>query len=229
MKKINPETKKEYLRYLSRTELGQVLNPKECEVISTQLRFKKVAKGQNLINQCDDRNYAFFLKEGFLKLDSFDDAEELAYTTFLCPDRLFPLRGMFADSHYCYTATALSEVVVAYVTTEIFEGLLESNHHFSLLIIKQLQKAMAERETFIQKTVTSSAKIRVRQLLGILNERYSVVCDGEKKIPFPLPIKEIARIGGTTRETASQVIHELDIEQKLRYSRKYLSFPQYLS
>lgn len=222
---INPKQQKKYEHYLSHVPGCHVLENSEYKNVMKNLRYKKVAKGQNLIDQHDDRNYTFMLKKGFLKIKSFDADEESSYISFLSPNRLFPLRGTFVDSLYCYTVTALTNAEVLYIPTKVFEDLLQSNHKFSLIIIRKMQEVMSENEIFIQKTVTSSARTRVIQVLYNLNDKHGVDLEVGRKIPFPLPIKEIASIAGTTRETAGQVIHDLIAQDVLKYSRKYFFFP----
>lgn len=223
---INPKQQRIFERHLAHVPGSHILKASEYKKVVSCLHYKKIAKGQNLVDQHDDRNYTFILKKGFLKIRSFDAKEDASYVSFLSPNMLFPLRGMFVDSRYCYTVTALTNAEVIFIPTKTFEGLLKSNHKFSLMIIKKMQEVVSEEEIFIQRALTPSATKRVEQVLKYLNNHHGIELEGGRQIPFPLTIKENATIAGTTRETAGQVIHELVDETELEYSRKYLFFPE---
>ena len=90
----DPRNKGNYERYLSQTHECKVLSKPELAEVLKNMQFKQVQKGQHLIDQYDVRNYTFFLKKGFFKTESVNSYCGSSFMSFLCPEMVFPLRGM---------------------------------------------------------------------------------------------------------------------------------------
>lgn len=218
-----------YERYLSQTHECKVLSKPELAEVLKNMQFKQVQKGQHLIDQYDVRNYTFFLKKGFFKTESVNSDCGSSFMSFLCPEMVFPLRGMDTDRSYYYTATALTDAEVVYIPRSLFDKLRYSNHQFSLKITKQMDDVIAETETFLQRTSNSSAKGKIEQALRSINEQFGAddnLKDG-RQIPFPITIKELSYFCGVNRKTTSLVIRELVRAEKISYTDKYLFFPDF--
>ncbi|WP_412988304.1 Crp/Fnr family transcriptional regulator [Pediococcus siamensis] len=224
---INPEEKQKYIDYLAQTREGQVLTSDERKKALAYLKFKKVGKGQRLIEQYEEGRYVFFVKEGFFKASVFDKDEETAYVTFYCPDRVFPVKEILSGNyHYGYTVIALTEAVVAYLPITLFVNLAQNNAAFMMAICKRVANVLNDAEVFGQTVNISSAVRRVTKKLEALRCNYAIADEKGSRLPFPLPIKEFAALVGTSRETTGKIIRDLVQEKKLGYEKKHFIFPK---
>lgn len=73
--------------------------------------------------------------------------------------------------------------------------------------------------------VTSSATHRIKQALVMFGEDLGDESDQKlTEIPYPITLKELAWVSGTTRETAGQVVSKLVEEGKVNYQHKTFQF-----
>ncbi len=76
-----------------------------------------------------------------------------------------------------------------------------------------------------ERMVTSSATHRVKQALMLIADALGTHETPDKTtIPYPITLKEVARVSGTTRETAGQVVGKLVDEGVVSYQHKNFQF-----
>lgn len=98
------------------------------------------------------------------------------------------------------------------------------NKHQMLYMYQKMSEILKFQELRLQLTVTSSAYERVQLALAIwIYDLGKEVIVNEQKnlvIPYALTINELGESAGTTRETASRVVKDLDNEGKIKFTRK---------
>ncbi len=90
-----------------------------------------------------------------------------------------------------------------------------------LFITRKLSSILKFQELRLRNVVTASASERVIQSLAILCKDYEALGN---QLPFPISMKEMAKLAATTRETVNQVLKKLMDSQKIQYERKQLRF-----
>lgn len=128
------------------------------------------------------------------------------------------------EERYPYTAISEDEIDVLLLPKDLFESMVVDNKHQLLYMYQKMSEILKFQELRLQLTVTSSAYERVQLALAIwiydlgkeviVNEQKNIV------IPYSLTINELGETAGTTRETASRVIKDLDNEGKIKFTRK---------
>jgi cAMP-binding proteins - catabolite gene activator and regulatory subunit of cAMP-dependent protein kinases len=92
-------------------------------------------------------------------------------------------------------------------------------------LISQMGQIINDDENRLQRMVTSSATHRVKQALMLIAADLGTHNEsGKTTIPYPITLKEIARVSGTTRETAGQVVSKLVDEGVVVYQHKNFQF-----
>ena len=132
---------------------------------------------------------------------------------------------MFIDHEYPYTASAMTPIVIASFSMPVFEEVLLTNRDIMKRLIAQMGQIINSTENRLQRMVTSSASSRVQQALIMLGEDLGETqADGTLAINYPITLIELARVSGTTRETAGQVVAKLAEENKISYQHKNFRF-----
>ena len=60
--------------------------------------------------------------------------------------------------------------------------------------------------------------------LKTIQKRMWISCKEQDTLPFPMSMKELAKLGATTRETVNQVLKKLREEGVIDYEHKKLTF-----
>lgn len=203
----------------------QSLTEEEHQLLEDNLYCRSYRKGQVLFDEGDERHRLFILKKGLVKIERIDSTGSMFYLEFFKDNTVFPLSGLFTDETYVFSAEAMTDIEVCYVSMKVFEKIVKENNQLLLLYFKKLSKLSHDQMLIIQNCVTSSAFQRVKNTLSMLmSELGEPTYEGARKIPYPLLITDISHYSGTTRETTSQVIKELAAEKKLTYLYKEFTF-----
>ena len=134
---------------------------------------------------------------------------------------VFPYGGMFFDERYHYTASAATNVEYFSIPMDLFEDYSKKNVDQLLFITKRLSQILEFQELRLRNVVSASATDRVTQSLSIL---CMDLCKEQDTLPFPMSMKELAKLGATTRETVNQVLKKLREEGVIDYEHKKLTF-----
>ncbi|WP_348922764.1 Crp/Fnr family transcriptional regulator [Enterococcus rotai] len=209
-----------------------LLNEAEATVIQENSYCRAYKKGQVLFDAGDERNRMFILKKGLVKFEKIDQSGTLFYLNFVKDKAVFPLTGLFTDENYHFSAIAMTDIEVCYISRKIFEKVIQGNNQQLLFYFNQISLTLKKHVLKIESCVTSSASQRVKNTLAILMHDL-----GEKNyfnqvvIPYPILMNDISHSSGTTRETASLVIKKLVKKKKIQYLHKELIFfdPAYFS
>lgn len=201
------------------------LSPLEKEKLREHSYYRTYAKGQILFDNGDARDRIYFLCSGLIRIESDDQEAEFTYIDYISGRQFFPYGGLFKDKSYRYGAEALTPIEVIYIPTTFFESFVKDNQNFLIDMYIHLSDVLYYHELRVRHTTTSSATDHVMQSLAIWCRDLGVTQDQDKRgIDYPLTIIELARMSGTTRETASRVVAQLKKEGKLSYRQKLFTF-----
>ncbi|KXT75093.1 Transcriptional regulator ArcR [Streptococcus sp. DD10] len=128
---------------------------------------------------------------------------------------------MFKDGFYHYTAIAINEVEYFKIPTKLFEELSQKHIKQMTFLARKLSSILEFQELRLRNMVSGSATERVIQAISLL---FVDLClENESQLPFPINVKELARLSGTTRETTAKVIKTLQDDYRIRYQQKVLT------
>lgn len=199
--------------------------------LTQDLTVKTYPKGQVLFDHGDARRRFYFVIKGVVRLERLDETGNFSFINYVKSVKGFPYRGLYTDKDYPYTATALTAITIASVPMASFEAIVALNPRVTRQVISQMSQLLDRMENRLQKLVTSSATSRVIQALIIFGtDMGEQTPAGDVLIPYPITLIELARLSGTTRETAGQVVTKLEVAGKLSYNKKRFRFdPQNLT
>lgn len=194
---------------LSRFKILSYLTEEEIQAFKNHLFQRTYKKNQLLFTVGDPRERIYLLSIGYVKLERTNTDATMLYLDYVKPHDLFPYGGMFKDAYYHYSAYALTDIVVYYIPTKIFEDIVQTNKDQLLYIVYRLSRILELHERRLQTITTSNVKDRVEQSITYLVEEFGIQMGNDIVIDVPMTITEIAKISGTSRETASHVFKEL--------------------
>ncbi len=122
-------------------------------------------------------------------------------------------RAILGEDTYSCSALALEDSNVCFIPKDYFNHLVEHNGRLTLQIVHLLSDELRDAERRITHTAQQPVKNRLIQSLLSLKQKYGMESDN---ITINVTIKreELANLAGTSRETATRVLYELQ-EHKL--------------
>lgn len=202
-------------------DLFKLLTAEELNVLIAHAYIRTYNKGQVLFDEGDKREKMYFLLSGGIRIERFDFEGRYNYFNYLKGPELFPLSGIFVNESYHYRAIALSEIELIYFPMALFEETLRKNPQSVLILLKKLSELLMEHEKRLKSSLTSSGNLRIKQTLEMLMTKLGEPLNSQEiALPYPLTIKEIAYLSGTSRETAGKILKELKAKKKITYHYK---------
>lgn len=197
----------------------------EFELLYKNSTLRSYKKGQTLFDEGDHRSKFYFVLEGLVRIERFDESATYFYYDYVTNNSIFPLGGVFKSNVYLHGAQAMTDITTFCIPTDIFENICYQNTSQLIYLFHKLDTIFQFHQQRIQVGLTPKAQDRVKQNLYILKEELGIV-DGKKKvkIPYPITLKELATNSGTTRETAGLVVKNLQKNGYIEYKKKIFTF-----
>lgn len=200
------------------------LDEENRALLNENMYCRSYKKGQVLFDTGDRRDRVFFLNKGLIRIERLDDTATYNFLEFISEKQPFPLLDMFESEQYYFSAVALTDIEVCYVSSAIFEKVVQLDLNQLRVFNSDLNRLVKKQMRRIQYCVTSKAKQRVENTLSILMEDMGERVDDKIVIPHPILINDISKYSGTTRETVGHTIRELIKYKKITYKYKELVF-----
>ncbi|MCW6652238.1 Crp/Fnr family transcriptional regulator [Aerococcaceae bacterium NML210727] len=220
-------TSKQY-RLMREHDAFKHFTVQQFDVLSSHAMFRKLPRNQILFFEGDVRDKLYFIHKGYAKIEQYNALGDFVYLDFVKEGTFFPYGGMFVDEFYHYTATAMTDMEVFYIPTEMYERMLRHNVDQMQSLCQKISNILRFHELKLRNLLTKSATDRVVQALTVL---YLDLAQKNKQLPFPLTTQELAKLSGTTRETVSKVLKQLEKERAIKYVKKIITYtnPQFFS
>ena len=212
---------KEHYQFIRQHSAFENLPVESFDKLAIEIQFHKVPKGQIIFFAGDRRDRLFLLYDGYARIEQYDATDTFSYTDYIKKGNVFPYGGMFFDERYHYTASAVTQIEYFSIPMDLFENFSKKNVNQLLFITQKLSKILEFQELRLRNVVAASATDRVVQSLSIL---CMDLCRTENVLPFPISMKELAKLGATTRETVNKVLKKLREEKLIKYEHKKLTF-----
>jgi CRP/FNR family transcriptional regulator, polysaccharide utilization system transcription regulator len=195
---------KSIFKNLDTITLSQIEEVKTC---------KQYQKGELIFSEGAYPRGLFCIQSGKIKVTQLgaDAKEQIVH---LANDGdVMGYRALLGEDTFSCSAIALEDSKVCFIPKNEFQHLIESNGKLTLEIAHLLSDELKEAERKITHTAQQPVKNRIAQALLSLKQNYGVESDGVT-INVAIKREELANLAGTTRETATRLLYELQ-EQKM--------------
>lgn len=189
------------------------LKGEELQQLELSKSCKQYHKGEVIFNEGAYPRGLFCVQSGKVKLSQMgaDGKEQIVH---LANDGdIMGYRAILGEDTYSCSAMALEDSKVCFIPKTQFNELIENNSKLTLQIVHLLSDELKEAERKITNTAQQPVKNRLAQSLLSLKKNYGLDSD-KMTINVSIKREELANLAGTTRETATRLLYELQ-EQKL--------------
>lgn len=189
----------------------------------SQFNTLKYAKGETILRVGDFAQGVFFLKSGYVKLNSVSkDGKELTMVIYSAGDFFPVVWTFFGQRPSVYSYEAITDTQILRAPREKFNELINSDKEIFLEvttgIIVRFQTALRR----MQYLTFGNASAKLASILLICGRDFGIEKNNEVEIQIPLTHKDIANLVGVTRETVSLELKKFDRRGLIGYNKKLI-------
>ncbi|MFV8360067.1 Crp/Fnr family transcriptional regulator [Flavobacterium sp. LS1P3] len=207
--------------YLRDHKLFRTLSFGQIRQLCIITGFKKANKGEIIYFSSSDLPRIFLLKKGNIKIVAVDEDGNETIKDIIQKGDLFGELTLEADSFSNEYAKVLSDdVAICSFLMSDFEDLLLRNPSLALSYTKFVGLKMKRIKNSYSNLISKDAKTRLFQFLKDWAEKEGEKIDDKVVIENYLTQNDIAQIICTSRQTATQLLNEMEANGTIMYSRK---------
>src|SRR4249920_941677 len=202
------------------------LSDEEYKELNIEHRFLEVPKGEYIYFEAYDHNKIYFLKEGYIKIGYIDEEGNEKVKEIIQQGELFGqftlersnLNGEFAQAYK-------DKVSLCAFTIEDFEKMLKKRPDLALRYSKQVGAKLRTIENRLLNLLNKDVKTRLIHFFWQLveNKLGETMPEGFC-IPNYLKHEDIANLIGSSRQTVTTLINELETDGILSYNRQQICY-----
>jgi CRP-like cAMP-binding protein len=207
--------------YLRDHKLFWTLSMSQIKQLCIITGFKKANKGEIIYFSNSDVPRIFLLKKGSIKIVAVDEEGNETIKDIIQKGDLFGELTLENDAQSNEYAKVLSdEVVICSFLMSDFENLLLQNPSLALSYTKFVGLKMKRIKNSYANLISKDAKTRLHQFLKDWAEKEGKRTDNRVVIENYLTQNDIAQVICTSRQTATQLLNEMENNGLLLYNRK---------
>ena len=207
--------------YLRDHKLFRTLSFGQIKQLCIITGFKKAKKGEIIYFSSSDVPRIFLLKKGNIKIVAVDEEGNETIKDIIQKGDLFGELTLETDDQTNEYAKVLSDdVAICSFLMADFENLLLRNPSLALSYTKFVGLKMKRIKNSYSNLISKDAKTRLFQFLKDWAEKEGKRVDNKVVIENYLTQNDIAQIICTSRQTATQLLNEMETNGTLIYNRK---------
>ncbi len=197
------------------------LNENELSIIEDITRLKKIKKDEIIFFEGERGEYIYIIKKGKVKMLKMDQNGDEQILNIFKKDDLLAEVIIFDKDNYPATAIALSNVEVYAINSHKLSKIFLNHPQITVKVMKVMSRRLRRAQQNIRDFGLKDSKSRLASLLYHLGEKHGNK-NKENKVSISLFLtqKELANMIGTTRETVSRTLKNIEKEGIITTSRK---------
>ncbi|MBE99655.1 Crp/Fnr family transcriptional regulator [Flavobacterium coralii] len=209
--------------YLRDHKLFRTLSFSQIKQLCIITGYKKAGKGDIIYFSSTDVPRIFFLKKGNIKIVSVDKSGKEMIKDIIQKGDLFGELTLETDSEtYEYAQALTDEIIICSFLLSDFENLLLKHPELALSYTKFVGLRMLKWKNNYSNLISKDAKARLLMFIKDWAKKEGRAEGDKVYIENYLTQNDIAQIICTSRQTATQLLNELEEKQFITYTRKQI-------
>jgi CRP/FNR family transcriptional regulator len=207
--------------YLRDHKLFWTLSMSQVKQLCIIVGYKKAKKGDVIYFSSSDVPRIFLLKKGNIKIVEIDEDGNECIKDIIQKGDLFGELTLESDLNSNEFAKALTDdVVICSFLMSDFENLMLENPNLALTYTKFVGLKMKRIKNNYSNLMSKDAKTRLHTFIKEWADKEGKKDGNKVVLENYLTQADIAQIIGTSRQTATQLLNEMQEKQLIFYSRK---------
>lgn len=213
----------EKLWYLKRCDLFQRLTSDELSELERRSRARTFARATPIYLPADEAESVFLLAAGRIKLCHLTPDGKQSILAFIEPGELFGELALFEPGEREEYAETLESSTVVMIPGEVLRTLMGERADLSLGITRLIGLRRRRIERRLKNLLFLSNRERLTHLLLELAEQYGRPAQTGVELGIRLSHQDLANVIGSTRETVTVVLGELQAEGLVEVGRRRIA------
>lgn len=213
----------ERLWFLKSCDLFQQLGPEQLSALESRCRVRKCPRGTPIYLPADHADGVLLLAEGRVKIGSFTEEGKQTILAFIEPGELFGELALMGAQEREEYAEAIEKSTILLIPKDAVQQLLVEHPSVSLGVTKLFGLRRQRVERRLKYLLFRSNRERLVHLLIELAEQYGKPVTDGVELRIKLSHQDLASIVGSTRETVTVVLGELQAEGQLKLGRRKIT------
>lgn len=197
------------------------LNQDELEIINEITSLKKYKKDEIIFFEGEKGNHIYIIKKGKVKMLKMDQNGDEQILNIFKKDDILAEVIVFDKENYPATAIALNDVELFSIDSNKLSNIFIEYPQITVKIMKVMSNRLRRAQQNIRDFGLKDSKSRLASLLYHLAEKHGKKNkDNKISLSLFLTQKELANMIGTTRETVSRTLNEIERKGIISTSRK---------
>jgi CRP/FNR family cyclic AMP-dependent transcriptional regulator len=210
----------EKLWYLKQCELFVRLAPEDLAWLEARSRARTFAKRSPIYLPADAADSVLLLASGRVKICNITSEGKQAILAFIEPGELFGELAVFDEGARDEYAEAVEKSAIVLIPGEHFRELMERHAGVSVGVTKLIGLRRRRIERRLKYLLFRSNRERLVHLLLELTETYGRKTNDGLLLDIKLSHQDLANVIGSTRETVTVTLGELQAEGRLVLGRR---------
>lgn len=212
------------LAILGKLPFFQDLSPADLAVINPYFREVGFTNNEAICYAGDPAEYLFVVADGRVKLMHDTPAGKEVVLDLLTRGEFFGSLSVLGEDVYPDTAIAQTQACILTIDKEAFVQILSRYPSVSLKVIGIMSERLRAAHERLERLSAASVEERIAHVLLRLGDKF-----GEKKrgvgllIQAPLTRDDLAAMSGTTTESASRVMSQLQKDGLIQSGRGWVA------
>ena len=211
---------------LKNSQVFQRLTDTDLRWLETRSRLRTFPKNSPIYLPADAADGVLVLATGRVKICSMTPEGKQSILALISPGELFGELAIFEDIHREEYAEATEESSLVLIPIHVMRELVERNPQLALGVTKLLGFRRRRIERRLKYLLFRSNRDRLIHLLLELAEDYGVRSDAGIELKVKLSHQDLASIIGSTRETVTVTLGQLQSEGLIKVGRRRLNLLQ---
>jgi CRP/FNR family transcriptional regulator, nitrogen oxide reductase regulator len=211
------------LDILRKVPFFAMLSGKDIQKINQQFTERGYEPQQLVYFSGDQAERLFVAADGYIKLLQYSETGKTVLLDIITPGEFFGSLSTLSDDEYPDTAQALSAACVLSINKKQFRKILEDHPPVALTLLDVThQRLRVARET-VRQLSSMAAERRLAHTLLNLADKLGVEAEVGWLIQAPLSREDLSQMTGTTPETTSRVLSQLQKDGLIHSGRQWIA------
>jgi CRP/FNR family transcriptional regulator, cyclic AMP receptor protein len=208
-------------------DLWRNLSDEEYHALHVEDNFKEVPKDHYIYFEAYNHNKIYFAKQGYIKIGYIDEAGHEKVKEIIEPGDFFGQFTLERDNlHGEFAKAYKNNISLCSFAVEDFEKLLQRRPDMALKYSKWVGFKLRKIQNRIVNLLNKDVKKRLENFLWqIVEQNAGKDKEGKFCVPNYLTHEDIANLIGSSRQTVTTMLNELETENLLSYNRQQICFP----
>jgi CRP/FNR family transcriptional regulator, cyclic AMP receptor protein len=210
----------EKLWYLKKCQLFEHLSGDELQAIESRSRAKTFSRKTPIYLPLDETNSVFLVATGRVKICHLTPDGKQSILAFIEPGELFGELALLSDGPRDEYAESIEKSTIVQIPGDAMQQAMESHAGLTMGVTKMIGLRRRRIEQRLKNLLFLSNRDRLTHLLLELAEQYGIRDRDGLRLSIQLSHQDLANVIGSTRETVTVVLGELQLEGLVSVGRK---------